>query len=484
MNPKSPYDFGAVGDGATDDTAALNAWAQSGGPLVGAPATFRVTGTVLFNKTFTLVGQGMLIEHDTADPNPVVKVLTVDRFIIDGLRINGRKDLKPGAQTAGHGINITDATRFIVRNCHILNTHEHGIACYSLNTTTPKWIEEAIVTDNFFDGVGNLDTGRGHTIWFFGFIRKVTMTGNIGLRSLSGISIDDASQNGPARDARECIMSNNTMHVYFIGCRFESTSTGTISGNIFTQIDNGTFPTGVVVCGMMVRAIQYSVESTSRVAVSGNFIQGSNYGLYIADSKLVTVTGNIIESVNINNIDYGSAAGAAIEVTRSSQRECEDILIASNIIRSGYRGITVSSSNGGIKEVTIRANDITYAGAGSASSSTRGVRSSAVKGVSIQDNKIAGFSIGIEATTVSPASSASKTLISGNMVVDSAAYGISIGNPSPVVVLGNYTTNSGTAGVAFSGLANIAASEFSGNICRDGLSGGSAVTKTYANRTS
>lgn len=40
--PKTPYDFGAVGDGVTDDTASVKAWIESGGRLRGAAGEFLI----------------------------------------------------------------------------------------------------------------------------------------------------------------------------------------------------------------------------------------------------------------------------------------------------------------------------------------------------------------------------------------------------------------------------------------------------------
>lgn len=57
-----PENFGAVGDGATDDTLALQRWATSGSFLIGSPKTFLVSETIEFPVGIQLDGRGMQID--------------------------------------------------------------------------------------------------------------------------------------------------------------------------------------------------------------------------------------------------------------------------------------------------------------------------------------------------------------------------------------------------------------------------------------
>ena len=59
----TPTMCGAVGDGTTDDTTALQAWASSAFPKVGEPKTFKVTGQITFAAGACVVdGRGMVID--------------------------------------------------------------------------------------------------------------------------------------------------------------------------------------------------------------------------------------------------------------------------------------------------------------------------------------------------------------------------------------------------------------------------------------
>jgi hypothetical protein len=60
----SPQDFGAVGDGATDDTAAVLAWLNAGGG-VPKPGTYKLTSAVEVPVGAVIIGPGSLYRADT-----------------------------------------------------------------------------------------------------------------------------------------------------------------------------------------------------------------------------------------------------------------------------------------------------------------------------------------------------------------------------------------------------------------------------------
>lgn len=74
----TPSMYGCAGDGSTDDTTNMRAWATSGFPLRGEPKTFKVTGTITFSAD-TLKGDfgGMIIDGSSGTfTNNAVVIVT------------------------------------------------------------------------------------------------------------------------------------------------------------------------------------------------------------------------------------------------------------------------------------------------------------------------------------------------------------------------------------------------------------------------
>lgn len=486
---RNPFEFGAVGDGVADDTVALNAWAQFGGPLVGVPNTFRVTDTVTFDKPFTLRANGMDIVHDTAERVACVHVDTVDGFIIDGLGVDGRRSLKPASgQSGAHGIRIEGCSNYTVQGCHIRETQEHAISNYSYNGEEPIWIRDAFVLNNNIHDVGNPTTGRGYAIWFFGYIERVTISGNIGENVVSGIGYDESSSPAPAtpRISREATITGNLMFANNDAIRFEGSSTGTITGNIAIAARPASVtPVGAYTCGMMVRTIQSTPESGRSITVSGNVIQGPQYGLLLDEVTNVMVTGNTVRLVDEYAQSY-SGARVAIQILKATSgipRDCKRITILGNDVETEDRGVVVQlggSAPGNVEDVKVASNRVIFIG--DTPTGSLGIYFTGAIDSEAENNRVEGFGIGIQLIT---AGVSTPVLLTGNIVKDCSAQGILVGGGSGgAILLGNFTRDNAGGGVEFSSAANSANNELSGNILLDGLVGGASVTKTVPNRLS
>ncbi|MGP8938855.1 phage tail fiber domain-containing protein [Enterobacter soli] len=119
----TPAMFGAIGDGITDDTVALQRVQVLSGVVVNFMGlTYYTTADLNFNGTSKSVFTNGTLKPSAAVLN-VVRVSNAGH-IIDGLNIDGT--LATGA--IGYSITIT-ATRAQVRNLNISNTGRSAIAC-------------------------------------------------------------------------------------------------------------------------------------------------------------------------------------------------------------------------------------------------------------------------------------------------------------------------------------------------------------------
>ena len=121
----TPEMFGAVGDGVTDDYAALTSWGASGFPLKG-DGEYRTSGTVYVSNDVNM--SGYLIADITANATYT-------------LRANGVDDIKIKANIKGYdssskwsGIGVENCSGAIVKDCVIEIDQGRGIAV----TNSPK----------------------------------------------------------------------------------------------------------------------------------------------------------------------------------------------------------------------------------------------------------------------------------------------------------------------------------------------------------
>lgn len=170
--------FGAKGDGATDDTAALQKAAASGKSLVFPAGTYLISKAVTFNGTsnITVTGQGATLKARSGFSGTALVHLvntsatTVRGFTvigagegtgwIDGIRVSGGADAVVDGNTisalGGCGVGVENATRTTVSNNTVSQVKYHGVV--GMSSTHQKWL-------------GNRVTGHGAT----------TLTAGIGL---------------------------------------------------------------------------------------------------------------------------------------------------------------------------------------------------------------------------------------------------------------------------------------------------------------
>lgn len=134
----SVKDFGAEGDGVTDDTAAL-ATANSTATLFGK-SLFFPAGTYMTDPataTTNWYGEaGSIIKNRLLlnDNYVIVTATGIDRIHFDGLTFDGNVSADPSPWNSGNyntftgvaGLSVEDCERPLVSNCHAQNMRHHG----------------------------------------------------------------------------------------------------------------------------------------------------------------------------------------------------------------------------------------------------------------------------------------------------------------------------------------------------------------------
>lgn len=233
----SVKDFGAVGDGVTDDTAAITAaitalYAAGGGTLYFPPGNYLVS-SVAFNwsaaVTIDFVGAGQRASFITSNgsASPVLD-LSVDIGVLDVYSCISNLSIV-GSGNAQHGVQATRLASFTTENLSIrfCDTAFNSLGCLVTTHQKPNWNQnnKGYVSDRsgaIYPNLVNFNSGS---------IKNNNLIG-IDLIYGAGIGLDsvDIEQNGAAGDVTTGGMfvratvddENGYSNITLVNCWFEA----------------------------------------------------------------------------------------------------------------------------------------------------------------------------------------------------------------------------------------------------------------------
>jgi lysophospholipase L1-like esterase/nitrous oxidase accessory protein NosD len=374
-SPKDPQ-YGAAGDGATDDTAAINAClAQNRVVDFGGPEnTYLITGTVLVGRPDSQVvtGRGACLKAGAAvDMMRLAGAAhTVSGLVFDG---NG--------QAGGRGVVVEPGAHHTrIAACAIRQ-------CLGIDVADASY---CMVLDNEL-----LDCGSGITFrasssalgigWFTCRGNKLTGSG-IALRSVRGGRVDGNAISGFAGNGVDCAgcagvtIAGNTVQGgrdgVFVG---GDPSQGiTITGNVLTGAQRGvrvsTDTAGVLITGVVVTANTIVaptegavlVSRTGSAQVSGvtvvdNDLQigygGGQYGVKMVNAEVCRVARNRVfrplrEAVHLHGVDIVQVTGNTLLDAGYASADTYDAVYVTNANRAVVRDNLVYGSAGYAVRIT------------------------------------------------------------------------------------------------------------------------------------
>lgn len=338
----SVKDFGAVGDGTTDDTTAINNALASGVASIFFPVgNYAISSQLVVASNTTIFGAEGAQVTQTANNTRMFYVngcsyVTIDSLILNGKGINDTAPVTNNSGGVAFGIHITNSNYVRVKNCSVLKFKNIGIVEDSSNNI---WIE-----DNMVQGTGpdpalpNGDT----TVSQFGIC--LGQLGTTGVNSVdysnvivSGNNVSythDPLFSGPGLGNVK-ILNNSLSNASNHGGYFYPGNDWLIDGNYFTSFYSQGF----------------KFQFYANVNGADEYIP-----------KNITCSNNIVEGVRTGQ--WGIAAGIIDELdgagnTAKSRRQYQNMNILNNtIIPAGGRGITIQQAfNSTISGNTIQRNE-------------------------------------------------------------------------------------------------------------------------------
>lgn len=143
--------YGAVGDGVTDDTAAIQACMNANG-IAYFPAGTYLTGKLLLKSNQTLRGDGEALSILKLKPQTndhLIAGSSVSGVLVEGLTLDHDGD----NQTAGNAVRLSSCVNIEFSSCRIKNAYGHNV--YILGTSSDVHIHDGKIHDAKTAGASN-----------------------------------------------------------------------------------------------------------------------------------------------------------------------------------------------------------------------------------------------------------------------------------------------------------------------------------------
>lgn len=340
----NPLDYGAVGDGATDDTAALTA-AIAVGIDVYIPLgfTFATPGNVTGFSNGQRVFGGGTIKKIEAGLNPIVLLPDlIENVTFENITFEGNKALYTAGQPVpailGYvtrsitvknctfqnivdcGVKLRDGAGLLVDGCTFKNIDTNGIEvrlyANDPRTGSPYPVRPANrdyrIVNSYFnridDGAGGAGEGCGVSIASNNglyYAENIVVSNNTFEDVLRSVWTENNTAGG---ETRNMSVLGNTIVGNVLGAATVETKDGiglinaidvTVSGNTIRNVGN------FAPVGGFCAAVQISGSTCRNIVIVGNTFSDdsgnpdrTDYGVYLNESASVIVRSNIIEGMS------------------------------------------------------------------------------------------------------------------------------------------------------------------------------------------
>jgi hypothetical protein len=385
-------DYGAKGDGITDDTAAIQAAINAA--VTGKGVVFIPSGAYICTSTLTVSGPVKIIGVGAGSGDHLVSAqsrLSFATTASDGLQVNGSgctlEDFvminTSGAETAGVGIHITAGSYMHVNRVGVRGFFD----CLAIDTGIYYTIEASYfllpvrygirIQDTAVADAGDGFIGSGTTI----YPRSTGSTAGIRWESGGGLKIQGVkiNQNGAGKwtngiDASIpdgqgtsvlLVESNSIEGISTAGVNITQQGTTGLFGKILIT-GNEFGPAGSM--SRCVSIVATTVNDLTTITIGNNYMSATTNAIYLESISSAIVSGNDIEGTfsesaiglkavsNVQiapNLIVGSFTNAAINILSSGTPSSSVSVEHQNIVTtSGSQTLVLDSSSGVASHLT------------------------------------------------------------------------------------------------------------------------------------
>lgn len=351
-------DFGAVGNGSTNDTtavqAALTAAAATGGTVFVPAGTYQVAGlTIASNVRLLGTGQGSILRAvagmgttTALISNATQGSFTNSNITIEAIAFDGNGVSLGGAQSRfTELVSFSRVTGLKVRGVTVTNTSYIGMACGGC-------IDVEITNSSFYTcGFDGATSNGGPALW-------IATTGG---DTPTGVSVT----NCVFRDNRWSGLHFSVDTGSITGCAFKNNKEAHIFGSTLAGVSG---LSNVAIVGNSFETVTQKDISGSAIelggynlSITGNTIfDCAHNGIALTDCQRVTVSGNTIG--DFNKSITPQAAGIALITTAGAGSQPRTTSITGNTIydlsSTGYAAILVGGTGAAVSGITITNNNV------------------------------------------------------------------------------------------------------------------------------
>jgi parallel beta-helix repeat protein len=323
--------FGAVGDGVTDDTAAVLAALNSGAPVLVPDGTYLMTAITVQNRNgLRVFGSGTLKAAASVTGNFIV-IQRSDDVVFEGITISHNA---VGGGAVADNLTLEVCDNFTVRGVKFLDIADSGLMVSECEggRVSDCYFEDAVDVGIYIsDSVNNPDFLQDVVVYGCVFVdcaisaiavkregKNVSIVGNVMRGGANGITLEQASTETDF--SGECVITGNVINdVSAVGVVLRGIGGSTVSANriidalVGVQID-GSFDNTVtanviksaVALSTGVRIKDYITPSVVTYnsydnVVSANKIVSTLYGIHLRENA----TKNIVQGNNVESTNHG-----------------------------------------------------------------------------------------------------------------------------------------------------------------------------------